>query len=152
MGFDDVTVGSDHTDRKVETQSVVLSKNLCPKPVARTAWPLTQVLPHWDRLVLMATCDGETLQEGALSAILKPQDLQAFVDAHDGDDAEGRLIFSGTVPTIGQPPQEGGTTELPLSKPVLNHRLLHRYPVPPHPNSLVVGKIGPARVAHGCRR
>src|SRR3546814_10651676 len=114
LGFDYVTVGSDHTDRKVETQSVVLSKNLCPKPVARTAWPLTQVLPHWDRLVLMATCDGETLQEGALSAILKPQDLQAFVDAHDGDEAEGRMIFSGTVPTIGQPPQEGGTIELTL--------------------------------------
>src|SRR3546814_21025368 len=104
MGFDDVTVGSDHTDRKVETQSVVLSKNLCPKPVARTAWPLTQVLPHWDRLVLMATCDGETPQEGALSAILKPQDIQAFVDSHDGDAAEGPRIFNRTVPTNRTPP------------------------------------------------
>ncbi|MFN4088731.1 MAG: DUF2848 family protein [Alphaproteobacteria bacterium] len=131
LGFDYVTVGSDHTDRKVEAQSVVLSKNLCPKPIAKAAWPVSAVRAHWDRLVLKSTCDGETLQEGPLSMIMDPGALMAFVDRHDGDAAEGRMIFSGTVPTTRQPPRDGGTIELTLSDPVLNRRLLHRYTVSP---------------------
>ena len=33
-----LSVASDHTDRKLESHSVALSKQLCIKPVARTAW------------------------------------------------------------------------------------------------------------------
>src|SRR3546814_16794089 len=88
MGFDYVTVGSDHTDRKVETQSVVLSKNLCPKPVARTAWPVTQVLPHWDRPGLMAPCDGETHQAGGIPANLQTEDTPAGTET--GKEGEER--------------------------------------------------------------
>ncbi len=131
MGFDYVTVGSDHTDRKIEAQSVALAKNVCPKPVARSAWPLNAVRPHWDKLVLKAACEGETLQEGPLSMIMTPEDLQAFVAQHDGDEAEGRMIFSGTVPTLRQPPREGGMVEFSLTDPVLNRRLVQRYTVSP---------------------
>ena len=33
-----VTVGADHTDRKVESYGVAVAKQLCPKILARTAW------------------------------------------------------------------------------------------------------------------
>ena len=41
-----VSIASDHTDRKLETYSVALSKQVCVKPVARAAgrwptWPAT---------------------------------------------------------------------------------------------------------------
>ena len=45
-------IGSDHTDRTVETFSVAASKQVCPKPIGRTVWPLEEVSDHWDRLVL----------------------------------------------------------------------------------------------------
>ena len=32
--------------------SVALSKQICVKPVARAAWPLQEVLEHWDSLIL----------------------------------------------------------------------------------------------------
>src|SRR5689334_6701674 len=35
-----VGVGSDHTDRKVESYGVTVSKQMCPKPVGRELWPL----------------------------------------------------------------------------------------------------------------
>ena len=33
-----VGVGSDHTDRKVESYNVTVSKQLCGKPIAPTLW------------------------------------------------------------------------------------------------------------------
>ncbi len=36
-----LTVGSDHTDRRVETYSIAVSKQMCPKPVAAQAWRCT---------------------------------------------------------------------------------------------------------------
>ena len=45
-----VGTGSDHTDRKVESYSIQVSKQMCPKPVAPTLWRFEDVAPHWDRL------------------------------------------------------------------------------------------------------
>ena len=47
-----LTVGSDHTDRKAETQGIALSKQLCAKPIGQHLWPLEEVADHWDRLRL----------------------------------------------------------------------------------------------------
>jgi len=45
-----VGLGSDHTDRKVESFSVTVSKQMCDKPMASTLWELEDVRDHWDRL------------------------------------------------------------------------------------------------------
>jgi hypothetical protein len=47
-----VSLASDHTDRALETHSIALSKQICPKPVARAAWRVSEVLEHWDQLIL----------------------------------------------------------------------------------------------------
>jgi hypothetical protein len=47
-----LTVGSDHTDRKAETQGIALFKQLCPKPLGRELWALDDVAGHWDQLKL----------------------------------------------------------------------------------------------------
>jgi hypothetical protein len=39
-----LTVGSDHTDRQVETYSVAVSKQMCAKPLARVAWRWADVV------------------------------------------------------------------------------------------------------------
>ena len=67
-----VGVGSDHTDRKVETYSVTVSKQMCDKPMAPVLWELEDVIGHWDRMILRAFAwiDGERVlyQEGTLDA------------------------------------------------------------------------------------
>ena len=47
-----VTIGADHTDRKVESYNIAVSKQVCQKPVGRTAWRFEDIEPHWDRLIL----------------------------------------------------------------------------------------------------
>ena len=68
-----VTLGSDHTDRKVESFSVAFAKQICAKAVGRTAWRFEEVEPHWDRLTLRSFIqDGGRrvlYQEGTLARI-----------------------------------------------------------------------------------
>src|ERR1700722_1586604 len=74
-----LAVGSDHTDRKAETQGIALSKQLCAKPIGRDLWALEDVAGHWDRLQLrsFATIDGQRVayQDGTLSGMRPPADL-----------------------------------------------------------------------------
>src|SRR5579864_8602658 len=69
-----VGLGSDHTDRKVETYNVTVSKQMCDKPIASTLWELEDVIGHWDRMILRswAWINGkrELYQEGTLDAML----------------------------------------------------------------------------------
>src|SRR5512135_1340434 len=47
-----VTVGSDHTDRDVETKSIPGSKQMYAKWLAPECWPYREVKDHWDELIL----------------------------------------------------------------------------------------------------
>src|SRR5712672_3841916 len=47
-----VGAGSDHTDRKVETYSVTVSKQMCDKVMAPVLWELEDVAAHWDQMIL----------------------------------------------------------------------------------------------------
>jgi len=99
-----VSLASDHTDRKLESHSVALSKQLCAKPVAREAWLYDDVSGHWDELVLRAWIEenGKTVlyQEGPLASLRHPLDLvkdhfgQAVIPEHAG-------MTCGTVAAIG---------------------------------------------------
>src|SRR5216684_3678152 len=91
-----VGVGSDHTDREVETYGVTVSKQMCDKPVAPVFWAFDDVAPHWDRLMLRAHVleGGKRVlyQEGAVTAMMDPR---ALIGRHaaDGRLPEGTLMF-----------------------------------------------------------
>lgn len=128
-GVDYLTVGSDHTDRRIETVSALQGKNSCPKIVATAAWPVSEVLDHWDSLTLRSRCDNTLLQEGTLSHVMTYENLMTFVREQDGNQAEGRLVFSGTVPTKTTPPKGDVTIRLELADPVMQRSLTHDYSV-----------------------
>jgi len=128
-GIDYVTVGSDHTDRRIEAASSLQGKNSCPKVVGTTAWPLAEVRDHWDELQLRASCGDILLQEGGLANLLPVQALIDFVARHDGEQADGRLFFGGTVPTLATPPKGSSTIVLELRDPVRQRALSHAYTV-----------------------
>jgi hypothetical protein len=99
-----LTVGSDHTDRKAETYSVALSKQLCAKPVARDAWPLESVRERLDSLRLRAWIEEggrEVLyQDGTLAALQAAPDLLArYLDGRAS--ADGLVMSCGTLGAIG---------------------------------------------------
>jgi hypothetical protein len=47
-----ISIGSDHTDRELEAYSIPYAKQATPKPLAKKAWDLNEVLPHWDQIEL----------------------------------------------------------------------------------------------------
>ena len=126
-----VTVGSDHTDRRLEAWGVAASKQVCAKVVGRHAWRFEDVEPHWDRLILRSFIveDGRTVpyQEGLLGKIRAPRDLIA------GWRGERRLpsgvaMFCGTLPAIGGV-RPATRFEMQLEDPVLGRTLSHGYDV-----------------------
>ena len=125
-----VSVGSDHTDRDVETKSIPGSKQMYAKVMARECWPFAEVQDHWDRLILRCWATEGTrrtlYQEDPLSAILGPQELlEKMPDLEQGKEL-GMVLFSGTVAT-----KSGlvyaDSYELELEDPVLNRSIRHGY-------------------------
>src|SRR6266536_3763595 len=47
-----IGAGSDHTDRKVESYGITVSKQMYDKPMASQLWSYADVADHWDQLVL----------------------------------------------------------------------------------------------------
>jgi Protein of unknown function (DUF2848) len=123
-----LTVGSDHTDRKAETQGIALSKQLCGKQLGRDLWKLDDVVAHWDRLNLrsFATIDGErhTYQNGPLSGMRSPADLIARYGAL----APNTVMYCGTVAAIGGI-RPATRFEMELEDPVLGRTLKHAYDI-----------------------
>ena len=114
-------VGSDHTDRKAETMGIALSKQLCGKVVGPELWRLSDVVAHWDRLVIrsFATIDGKRVlyQQGELTAMRPPSDL---LSRYDGGTTlkQGAVMFCGTVGAIGGI-RPASRFEMELEDPVL---------------------------------
>jgi len=126
-----VGVGSDHTDRRHESVDVAASKSRCDKVISSLAWRLTDVEPHWDTLEMRAWSTdgaGRTLyQDGCLGMLMRLPELLAELRRADVD-ASGRLIFGGTLPTIGGFAY-GHRFEAELVDPVLKRRLRCAYDV-----------------------
>jgi Protein of unknown function (DUF2848) len=126
-----VGVGSDHTDRKVETYNITVSKQMCDKPVAPELWLYSDVAAHWDRIMLRAyaTIDGkrELYQEGALAGMLAPDDLIARRFGAAGL-PDGAALFGGTFAAKGGiRPAERFDYE--MFDPVLNRTIRYGYAV-----------------------
>jgi hypothetical protein len=126
-----VGLGSDHTDRKVETYSVTVSKQMCDKPIAPVLWELEEVADHWDRMILRshAWIDGARVlyQEGTLDSMLPVQELieQGFGAAGLPD---GCAMFGGTFAAKGGI-RPASRFEYELEDPVLKRSIRHAYEV-----------------------
>jgi hypothetical protein len=125
-------LGSDHTDRKLETQSVALSKQLCPKVVGRGVWDCREIAAHWDRIVLRSSIvEGKArpvpYQEGTLGQILSPI---ALIEGYAGPQGlpVGTLMFCGTFPAKGGI-RPAASFIMELEDPVLKRRLRHSYDI-----------------------
>ncbi|KRR15822.1 DUF2848 domain-containing protein [Bradyrhizobium retamae] len=126
-----VGCGSDHTDRKVESYSVTVSKQMCDKPVASVLWELEEVVGHWDRLILRswAIIGGARVlyQEGTLDAMLPVNDL---IERGFGGKGlpDGCVMFGGTFAAKGGI-RPADRFEFELEDPVLKRKISHGYDV-----------------------
>ena len=126
-----VGAGSDHTDRKVETYSVTVSKQMCDKVMAPVLWEIEDVADHWDQLILRshAWIGGARVlyQEGTLDAMLPVKDLIARGFGGKGL-PDGCAMFGGTFAAKGGI-RPASRFELELEDPVLKRSIRHGYDV-----------------------
>ena len=126
-----VGAGSDHTDRKVETYSVTVSKQMCEKVMAPVLWELEEVAAHWDRMILRsyAWIDGVRVlyQEGTLDGMLPVKDLIARGFGGAGL-PDGCAMFGGTFAAKGGI-RPASRFEFELEDPVLKRSIRHGYDV-----------------------
>jgi len=127
-----LATGSDHTDRKVESYSISVSKQMCPKPVSPEVWRFEEVAGHFDYLILRSwAVDGgerRLYQEGAAAAMRPPKDLIArYLDGAETLPA-GMAMFGGTLPVHGDV-AAAERFEFEIEDPVLGRKLTHAYDV-----------------------
>src|ERR1700712_524729 len=126
-----VGVGSDHTDRKVETYNITVSKQMCDKPVAPILWDLAEIEEHWDQIMLRswATINGERVlyQQGALSGMLPVTDLiqRGFGTTNLPD---GCAMFCGTFAAMGGI-RPAARFDYQIEDPVLKRTISHGYDI-----------------------
>lgn len=127
-----VGLGSDHTDRKVEAYGVTVSKQMCDKPVAAKLWPIAEVQPHWDKLVLRSWIDEDNkrvlYQEGPVSTMLDPETLLDLYRSENDPLPDGGMMFCGTLSALGGVRFSPGLT-FELNDPVLERTIAHSYSV-----------------------
>jgi len=130
-----VAAGSDHTDRELESVSIIKSKQVCPNLMSNRVWNLKDVRKDWDEILLQSWVEndrGERLlyQHAPLSAILAPEELMEFVkNKLDDGNLEGVVIFSGTVAILPEKINFGNYFEVELSNPRTGRRLTCAYHV-----------------------
>jgi hypothetical protein len=126
-----VGLGSDHTDRKVETYSVTVSKQMCDKVMAPVLWELEDVAGHWDRMILRAWAwiGGARVlyQEGTLDHMLSVEDLIRLGFGGKGF-PDGCAMFGGTFAAKGGI-RPASRFEFELEDPVLKRSIKHAYDV-----------------------
>lgn len=124
-----ISLASDHTDRKLEAYSVALSKQICVKPVASSAWKLSEVADHWDQLELRSWIEenGEKVlyQEGTVASLLHPLEL---IEKYFGSTTmpQGYVMSCGTVTVIGGI-RPSSLFTMQLHDPVLKRSIEHSY-------------------------
>ena len=127
-----VAVGSDHTDRKIETVSVTAAKQMCPKPISRELWRFAEVEPHWDELVLRSwvTRNGtrRLYQEGPAARMLPTRELMSRYLGRSGILPQGTVMFCGTLAVNGEI-GGGERFEIELEDPRRHRTLRHAYDV-----------------------
>ena len=126
-----VGLGSDHTDRKAETIGVSLSKQMCAKPIAATAWRYEDIRPHWDQLMLRSDVrrggERKLYQEGFVATMRPPDEL---IKLYTGDMTlpPGTAMFCGTLAVHGNI-AFADRFDMELNDPVLGRTISHAYPI-----------------------
>lgn len=123
-------VGSDHTDRKVETVGITISKQMCAKPVSKRLWRFSDVSGRWDQLLVrsFATRNGKrTLyQEGPLAKMRHPDDLIARYLGAAAALPVGTVMFCGTLAVHGEI-AGADLFELEIEDPIAKRKITHQY-------------------------
>ncbi len=97
-----ISVGSDQCDRELDPIFPDKPKQMCPHPVATTAWPYVEVKDHWDQLRIQSTVTTQghavPLQDSPLDALVTLDFLLDMPTVRSLPDAV--VLFCGSSPFL----------------------------------------------------
>ncbi|MET8352254.1 DUF2848 family protein [Micromonospora sp. NPDC005206] len=121
-------IGSDHTDRELETQSIAKSKAAAPKPMGAAVVPMVSIEERWDDIVVTCRTDRQPYQQGRLAAMLTPQQLLGKLEASGTKLTADTVMFCGTLPLLTGEFVYGTSYEMEMHLPD-GQSLTHAYQV-----------------------
>jgi hypothetical protein len=126
-----VAIGSDHTDRKVESYNVAVSKQVCSKPLSKEAWLYNDVADHWDHLIMRSyriiNGEKELYQQGNTNNLLAIPDLINKL-TNNKTLPNNFAMYCGTQSVLTEI-AHGDEFIVELHDPILNRTLSHHYTV-----------------------
>lgn len=97
-------IGSDHTARDVERDSIAASKQACDKVLGPSLWRFEEVSAAFDDLRLRSWArqgdHWEPYQDSTAASMLHPRDILDRLETARGDVEDGLVLFLGTVPLL----------------------------------------------------
>lgn len=124
-----VGVGSDHTDRALETVSILWSKQACPNVLAPVMWRWSDVEEGWDDFDLVCDVDGAPYQDVKTGIFLSPPEVLQVLRARTRELPSCYAVFCGTYVSIDGTVRFGSSWGFGLSDPASDRRIEHRYDV-----------------------
>jgi hypothetical protein len=128
-----VSVGSDHTDRSLETIDIPWSKQVAPNVVAPQMWRWNDVKDHWDDIHMESWVidQGETVkyQEAMVNEFWTPAEMVQGLRDSVVRVPGANILFSGTVVSIGEKLRFAESWTIKMTDPVLNRVIEHTYTV-----------------------
>lgn len=125
-----VGVGSDHTDREIETASILASKQSCANHFAPILWPYEEIREHWDDCVLRSWVDGRLYQDVGVSAFLKPEQMIALLRERVSNVPERDfVVYSGTIVSVDKQLGFGDTWRYQIEDPTTSRHIDGQYRV-----------------------
>jgi 4-hydroxyphenylacetate 3-monooxygenase len=125
-----VGVGSDHTDRALETVSIPGSKQACANHLAPVFWPYDEVKDDWDEFVLKSWVDGRLYQEVGVDAFLKPETIiDVLRQRVNGVPERDFMVFCGTIVSVDKALGFGSEWHYQLAAPAQDRRIDASYRV-----------------------
>jgi len=131
-----IGVGSDHTDRELESVSISKSKQICENVISKIVWDFDDVKDRWDSLSIRSwvktdESDGKILyQDALLGSIISADDLIDLVKLKLKDSqTDGLIIYSGTVPIVTDKMNFGDYFKCEIADPKTGRSLVCEYEV-----------------------
>ena len=95
-------IASDHTDRHIETRDIGESKRVCPKPVAGTVIPVSDIQAlSLDDCRARSWVDGRLYQDGTLDGLRTPANVVELLLERNPIGERDFVCLGGTLPVIG---------------------------------------------------
>ena len=125
-----VGVGSDHTDRALETVSIPGSKQACVNHLAPVFWDWDDIANSWDDCIMRSWVDDRLYQEVAVSKFLSPPDILAILRERVNNlPVKNYMVYCGTYVSVDKALGYGNIWRYQLAAPKLNRQIDAQYDV-----------------------